>query len=671
MTRFLFFLSLFFFSLPLVYTQNNTACIVAGGITWTGDFTTTFCGVNSTSLCALYQLVVNPGACVMNSQCATGNPCLVGTCQPSKTCNFTIIPNCCNPPSFPCTSPPSSCFASPGTCFVSGDGLTRTCRYTELDQDMDGIKCSADCNDTNASVGGPTGWCQDADGDFYGSYRYAIQDGTEGVIYNCTQPPGYSNLCTDCNDNNKSIYPGALTYSGCSAPVQTFPNVNTSYINNSPLTNYGLGVVFDPVIRVMALGIPGFLPNGTDPTILNIGAVEVFFRNGSALSSTWQQIQFINPQGTAAQNNRTTFGSRIGLSMGELLVVWAIGTTGTTGKTISTYQQTSALPTNNPQYAFDAEWSPVASVAASAIGFANVVAQNTIVTAGFDNNLAAPRYVWISVRNYAGSGTPLGPVTLGVYNNYTLIQRLTRPSLANVGPSGDTFGNAVALMNDFMVIGDPAAIVAPNNISCGSIYTYLRNSSGLWNYYSTITPPGIAAYLSGSSFGGALSITNNTILVNCLFCNNGSGGIYSFGYVYSNANGGNPQSATVTFLNMFTSPYAGTGDSFGSGLTADVVQGTGFAAVRGQDGVNLQSCGSIDPITPGRGGEQAQYPITYPSYTSLECNVNVSTGFGKSFAMFTETGTAAFTEVWTVAVSDNIQPGNTYLYVCTSLPIFC
>ena len=70
-----------------------------------------------------------------------------------------------------------------------------------FDPDEDGVGLEEDCDDDDPKVGGPRAWYADQDEDGFG-----VED---DVTYGCEQPAGYAAESGDCDDLDRTIYPGA------------------------------------------------------------------------------------------------------------------------------------------------------------------------------------------------------------------------------------------------------------------------------------------------------------------------------------------------------------------------------------------------------------------------------------------------------------------------------
>ena len=71
------------------------------------------------------------------------------------------------------------------------------------DSDGDGVDSTVDCDDSNGSVGGPTTYYIDSDGDLYG-------DSSDAGFSTCTNVSSMSQLVTnntDCDDSNANAFP--------------------------------------------------------------------------------------------------------------------------------------------------------------------------------------------------------------------------------------------------------------------------------------------------------------------------------------------------------------------------------------------------------------------------------------------------------------------------------
>ena len=71
-----------------------------------------------------------------------------------------------------------------------------------LDPDGDGVLWPDDCDDNDATIGGPSTWYADNDGDTFG-----VADSTTEA---CTLPQGYAHNTDDCNDDDPAIHPDGV-----------------------------------------------------------------------------------------------------------------------------------------------------------------------------------------------------------------------------------------------------------------------------------------------------------------------------------------------------------------------------------------------------------------------------------------------------------------------------
>jgi hypothetical protein len=84
---------------------------------------------------------------------------------------------------------------------LDGDSLGDAC---DTDADGDTLLDDVDCNDLDDSVGGPTPWYADRDGDVFG-------DGSNSQLA-CTMPSGFVVDNTDCDDLSDNVHPGAQEF---------------------------------------------------------------------------------------------------------------------------------------------------------------------------------------------------------------------------------------------------------------------------------------------------------------------------------------------------------------------------------------------------------------------------------------------------------------------------
>jgi hypothetical protein len=99
--------------------------------------------------------------------------------------------------------------------------------------------------------------------------------------------------------------------------------------------------------------------------------------------------------------------------------------------------------------------------------------------------------------------------------------------LAPDGLSGDRFGDAVAIDGDTVVVGAPsddAGLIADH----GSAYVYAR-TGGSWGFQQKLTAPDGAMF---NSFGDSVAVSGETALVGAPFGDGGGFGDQGVGYVY-------------------------------------------------------------------------------------------------------------------------------------------
>lgn len=86
------------------------------------------------------------------------------------------------------------------------DGLGNIAEYQMACEKPPGyyVTNSNDCDDSNASIKGPSSWYMDSDGDGYGALSPSMS--------RCTKPVGYVSNNTDCNDGDANVNPNTKWY---------------------------------------------------------------------------------------------------------------------------------------------------------------------------------------------------------------------------------------------------------------------------------------------------------------------------------------------------------------------------------------------------------------------------------------------------------------------------
>jgi hypothetical protein len=139
----------------------------------------------------------------------------------------------------------------------------------------------------------------------------------------------------------------------------------------------------------------------------------------------------------------------------------------------------------------------------SGLGFSVAVSRSTMVVgAAFQNSATGAAYV------YTGSGT-----------SWTEEAELTAPG----GQQDDLFGSAVAIRSGIIAVG--AECHSATGPTCeGATYIY-TGSGANWTLQTEIDDPGAAA---NDSFGGAVAVTSNAVLVGAAGENTSEGAVFIY-----------------------------------------------------------------------------------------------------------------------------------------------
>ncbi|MGH9838559.1 MAG: putative Ig domain-containing protein [Blastocatellia bacterium] len=140
---------------------------------------------------------------------------------------------------------------------------------------------------------------------------------------------------------------------------------------------------------------------------------------------------------------------------------------------------------------------------------------------------------------------------------WTQLPKLT----ASDGATGDSFGAAVALSGDTLVVGAPFGAVG-SNVQQGSVYVFTRNG-GFWNEQQKLTASDGAAF---DEFGCAVALSSDTLVVGAHRDANGSNVEQGSAYVFVRSGATQP---VWTQQQKLTASDGAAGDSFGAAVALD------------------------------------------------------------------------------------------------------
>jgi len=227
----------------------------------------------------------------------------------------------------------------------------------------------------------------------------------------------------------------------------------------------------------------------------------------------WVQQAKLSSSGGASGD---LFGCSVAIS-GNTIVVGAYGVQSSQGaayvfvKPASGWQdmtQTAELTASN-------------GAAGALFGWVVAISGNTVV-------VGAP---WQSVGGNARQGE--GYVFVkpkGGWKNMTETARLT----ASDGQQYDQLSDAVAIVGDTVVAGEPAETQGCTNNEPGAAYVFVKASGG-WKSMTQTAKLTASGAVNGDQVGYAVAMTSNTVVVGAVeYCSNGNGAAY----VYVEPSGG-------------------------------------------------------------------------------------------------------------------------------------
>ncbi len=265
---------------------------------------------------------------------------------------------------------------------------------------------------------------------------------------------------------------------------------------------------------------------GNDDQADNAGAVYLFERNQGGIDN-WGQIKKITASDGAAGDR---FGLSVAISDDTLLV-------GANGNDDQADDAGAAYLFERNQGGAD-NWGQVKKLTADDgaagdfFGRSVTISGDTLLIGVSQDDIQGAAYLF--KRNQGGA------------DNWGQVKKFTAPG----STVGDQFGRSVAISGDTLFIGASGDNDQADN--AGAVYLFERNQGGIdnWGQIKKITTD------SGSFFGEALAISNDTLLV----ASPGEGGLQGAVYLFERNQGGADNWGQVTKL---TAVDGAASDQFG------------------------------------------------------------------------------------------------------------
>ena len=469
------------------------------------------CGPNEICLsnCTCVPFIAGEGECLDDSECDDGCPCSLDICNKRCACENIPLPGCCtNDTDCEDTNPCHTGFAC--------DTATGLCSFLVRDDDLDGVPCNVDCDDSDATVGASPTWFRDQDGDGQG-------DPAVRTVA-CAQPVGFVASATDCDDSDPMVFAGSA--------VCNITDLFNSVRLHPPPEEREFRQAFGTAVAIhndtAIVTAPGTQQNFSNPT-------RVYVR---AFDNVWLEQDRLEPDvGT------TDVGFGIAAAIfGDLVVVGfeddesalIFERTGTAWTQLDTVKGDSgaaffgrAVDVQGDRVAVgDSGDSTVAFLAGAAYVFDRNLTTDTWsgssqkLTAAlggflhqFGNAIALDRSDGHTLAVGASSANSArGQVHIFVDNGTAFQEEGTdvSPLVASDGASGDRFGTSVALEAGVLVVGAERATSGGEG-TAGAAYVFVDNGTAFVERQKLVSPDRSINDLCGSD----VSISGDTIAVGC------------------------------------------------------------------------------------------------------------------------------------------------------------